>query len=255
MSKPRGHHGPKVAGKLRNNDWWKRCKRGSRKKAPDPNERMVGTGTTRFSRTTVPGAGPFRGGKVATRYSTDLIKLEVVRLYREGKSWRKIGRILGIPTTTIQNWLGQITLPVKPTSPYTLERMRRATELALKFYQARKFVKARECFYVACRQLDPRAKKASLDVYLSLEAIPCCPGFPLYREQSVQHRAELLYHGKRVRGADILDDVVLPVAPAPVALPREPSQLAFAPLVRMPVVDLAKFQSRRSKLGLPRLRL
>lgn len=100
-------------------------------------------------------------------------------------------------------------------------------------------------------------KKASVMVYLSLEAVPALPGFPLYADQSVQARCEALGRGERERGCDLFDEPKLALQPAPAVPPSAPvpSGLTAIPPVTRPAFDREKFLSCRSRLGLPRLRI
>jgi hypothetical protein len=220
-----------------------RSRIGKPKRDPRPIE---GT-KTRFS-------GLVRGryAGIALKHSRELIRFEVMRLHKAGQNQRQIARALGIPRTTVENWTTQSKLPVKPTSPYTLPRMLALVTLARRLWQKKFSPDPKKCFWEAVR-LTPTMKSASVAVYLSLEAIPALPGYPLYADQSVQARCEALARGERTRGCDLFDEPVVPKAPELRA--PTPSGPAPMPLVRGPVVDREKFLLGRSRLQLPRLRL
>lgn len=213
-------------------------------KKSDPSTTPKGT-RTRFSRENI---------GTCARHSRDLIRLEVVRLKKSGKNRNRIAKILGIPQTTVQNWLEQTTLPIKPTSPYTFAKMLACVTLAKHLYRQKFDADPKRCLWEAIRRT-PTMKRSSVKVYLSLEAVPTLPGFPLYADQAVQARCEALGRGERKRGTDIFDETPVfspPSQPAPAA--QAPNAPVSMPLVRMPVFDRAKFLSCRMRLGLPRLR-
>lgn len=217
-------------------------------KAPEANIAVVGSQTA-FSRSN---RGRFK-------HSRDQVRLQVVAMHREGMGQFEIAAKLGIPRTTIENWVGQTKLPVRPTSPYTLARMLAMVRIARNLWRQKFSTKPRACLIEAVRRSSPM-KWNAVKVYLCLEAIPALPGFPLYADQSVQARCELLAQGKRERGCDLFDRMTLPEAPKLVALPQAPSVQGQSapvamPAVRIPVVDHERFRAARQRLQLPRLRL
>jgi hypothetical protein len=161
-----------------------------------------------------------------------------------------IARKLGMPRSVV-NWTTQTTLPVKPTSLYTFARMLACVTLARNLYRAKFSPNCRHCLIEAVKRTPPM-KWTSVDVYLSLEAVPSLAGFPLYADQAVQARCEALGRGERTRGTDIFDDPVMPAQAAPHA--PAPNAPAATPPLRMPVVDRDRFLLSRSRLQLPRLR-